>query len=304
MTTQNQPERQHLTAVAAALLVTVLWSSSWVIIRIGMDDEALPPLTFAGLRYGLAATVLVAWILRSPAHRRATTALQRSDLARMAVLGVGFYAITQGAQFVAIDNQPAATTSVILSFTPLIVGFAGGRSLGERAARRQYAGAVLVVAGAVLYFAGDLGATTLGLIAAIVGLTANAVSSLLGRDVNRGHELPTVVVTAVSMSIGAIVLTSVGLMVDGWPSVSARAMVLIAWLAVVNTAVAFTLWNASLRHLTAIESAGLNNTMLIQIAALAWVFLDEPPGPLGIVGIVVVSVGIFLTQRATAEETT
>ncbi len=41
----------------AAILVTVLWSSSWVLIRIGLDDESLPPLTFAGLRYGLAALV-------------------------------------------------------------------------------------------------------------------------------------------------------------------------------------------------------------------------------------------------------
>ena len=38
----------------------------------------------------------------------------------------------------------------------------------------------------------------------------------------------------------------------------------------VNTAFAFTLWNLSLQRLTAVESAGVNNTMLIQIAVLAW----------------------------------
>ena len=67
------------------------------------------------------------------------------------------------------------------------------------------------------------------------------------------------------------------------------------WLSVVNTAFAFTLWNISLRELTALESAGINNTMLIQIAVLAWVFLDESPGLLGAVGIVIVSIGSFLT---------
>ena len=40
-----------------ALLVTVLWSSSWVLIRWGLDDEGLSPLMFAALRYGLAAVV-------------------------------------------------------------------------------------------------------------------------------------------------------------------------------------------------------------------------------------------------------
>ena len=53
-----------------------------------------------------------------------------------------------------------------------------------------------------------------------------------------------------------------------------------------NTALAFTWWNLSLQRLSAVESAGINNTMLIQIGLLAWVFLDEAPGasrdPLGL----------------------
>ena len=56
--------RSHARAVWAALLVTVLWSSSWVLIRIGLDDEGLPPITFAGLRYTVAALVLIAWARR------------------------------------------------------------------------------------------------------------------------------------------------------------------------------------------------------------------------------------------------
>ena len=62
-------------------------------------------------------------------------------------------------------------------------------------------------------------------------------------------------------------------------------------------ALAFTLWNLSLRRLTAIESAGINNTMLIQIALLAWVFLGEAPGIMGLLGIATVSAGVYLTQR-------
>ncbi len=63
-----------------------------------------------------------------------------------------------------------------------------------------------------------------------------------------------------------------------------------------NTALAFTLWNRSLRRLSAVESASINNTMLVQIALLAWVFLGEAPGFAGMLGIVVVSIGVFLAQ--------
>jgi len=49
-------------AVLQALLVTFLWSTSWVLIKVGLED--LPPLTFAGLRYGLAALVLLPLAVR------------------------------------------------------------------------------------------------------------------------------------------------------------------------------------------------------------------------------------------------
>jgi len=102
------------------------------------------------------------------------------------------------------------------------------------------------------------------------------------------------------MSIGSILLLAVGLVVEGIPELTAHAWMILLWLAVVNTAVAFTLWNRSLVRLTAIESAGINNTMLVQIALLAWIFLDEPPGVPGVVGIVLVSIGVFCTQASAA----
>jgi drug/metabolite transporter (DMT)-like permease len=290
----------HLGAIGIALLVTILWSSSWVLIRWGFDDEALEPITFAALRYGLAAVALVGWVMARPALRGHVFRLNRSLLVRLVMLGIVFYAVTQGAQFVAIDNQPAATTALVLSLTPLLVAGLAARSLAEIPSRRQVSGAALVAFGAFVYFAGDLGATGVGMLAAVVGLGANVVSSVLGRGVNRRAEVAPVVVTALSMAIGAAILVIVGIGLEGFPSVSARAWLIVAWLALINTALAFTWWNLSLRRLSAVESAGINNTMLIQIAALAWIFLSERPGRLEIAGIVLVSLGVFLTQAASA----
>lgn len=289
-------ELSRLSAVGIALLVTFLWSSSWVLIRWGLDEEALTPLTFAAFRYGLAALLLVGWVLARPRYRRELVSLQRNLVIWVAVLGVVFYAITQGAQFVAIGNQPAATSSLVLSLTPLLVAGLAGISLGEAPSARQVAGTVLVVVGAALYFAGDLGATVVGMAAAAVGLGANVASALLGRRVNRPADTSPVVVTTLSMGVGAVLLVAVGLTAEGVPTVSGRAWAIIAWLAAVNTALAFSLWNLSLRRLTAVESAGINNTMLIQIAVLAWIFLAETPGTPEVAGIFLVSAGVFLTQ--------
>ena len=40
----------------------------------------------------------------------------------------------------------------------------------------------------------------------------------------------------------------------------------------------------------------INNTMLVQIALLAWIFLGEAPGPLGLLGIATLSTGVYLVQ--------
>jgi drug/metabolite transporter (DMT)-like permease len=71
---------------------------------------------------------------------------------------------------------------------------------------------------------------------------------------------------------------------------------IVLWLAVVNSALAFTLWNRTLRTLSAMESSIINNTMLFQIAALAWMFLGEELGWREVAGMVLAAAGILAVQ--------
>ena len=96
--------RAHLVAVVTAIVVTVLWSSSWILIRAGLDDEGLHPLSFAGLRYGLAALVLMGVVALSPSHRQEVRSVGPRATLQLAILGTIYYTLTQGAQFVAIGQ--------------------------------------------------------------------------------------------------------------------------------------------------------------------------------------------------------
>lgn len=290
-------EDHHARAVVTAIGVTVLWSSSWVLIRWGLDDHGLRPVGFAGLRYGLAALLLATWVSTRPDLRAQLRRLTPGDLGRLGALGLVFYSITQGAQFVAIESQPAATTSLILSTTPLVVSVISRRLLGEPPTTGQVGGAALIAAGALAYFAGDLGFTPVGLTAALTALAGNTAASLLGRMINRVSLLSPAVVTLVSMGIGAAILVGAGAMVEGVPTLTPSGWLIVAWLAVVNTTVAFTWWNWSLRHLAASTSAAINNTILVQIALLGWVFLAEVPAPIQWLGMAAVSAGVYLAQR-------
>ncbi len=117
-----QSDTSHLRAALTAVFVTVLWSSSWILVRVGLDDEDLAPLTFAGLRYTLAALVLLAWSISNPRHRVSMPQVARNRWKPLMILGVVYYTITQGAQFMAIDAQPAATSSLMLAPTALLGG--------------------------------------------------------------------------------------------------------------------------------------------------------------------------------------
>jgi drug/metabolite transporter (DMT)-like permease len=116
-------------AVAQAFFVTFLWSTSWVLIKLGLKD--IPALTFAGLRYTLAFLCLLPLALRTQ-HVTTLRRLSIGEWLRLIVLGLLLYSATQGAMFLSLFYLPAVTTSLLLSFTTIIVALLGLSLLKER----------------------------------------------------------------------------------------------------------------------------------------------------------------------------
>jgi len=216
----------------------------------------------------------------------------------LAMLGLLFYAVTQGAQFLSLVYLPAATGSLLLSFTTILVAFLGITLLGERPTPLQWIGSGLYLVGVLAYFypLSFLEGEGIGLVVAGVGVLAHALSPILGRHVNRSGALQPLAVTVVSMGIGAVVLLAAGIVVQGLPRLTLTHWLIILWLAVVNSAFAFTLWNRTLRVLSAMESSILNNTMLFQIALLAWIFLGERLTWREMLGMVLAALGTLVVQ--------
>lgn len=285
----------HVKAVLQALLVTFLWSTSWVFIKFGLAD--IPALTFAGLRYGLAFLCLLPFMLR-PSQLKTLRGLAGQDWLRLAALGLIFYTLTQGAQFVGLAYLPAATVNLLLSFTTVIVTLLGIFLLAELPTRFQWGGVGLYLVGACIYFypAAIPTSQVFGLSVVAVGILANAGSAVLGRQLNRIGQLSPLIITLVSMGIGSLALLIAGMALQGFPRLSLSNWAIIVWLAVVNTAFAFTLWNLTLRTLSAMESSLINNAMLIQIPILAWLFLGESITWREGIGLGLAGLGIVLVQ--------
>jgi len=288
-------QKQHITAILQALLVTFLWSTSWVLIKFGLDD--IPALTFAGLRYTLAFLILLPAFFRSGQSQELRRFPRRFWWA-LAGLGLLYYTITQGTQFLGIQMLPAITFSLLLNLSAPVVAILGIFFLKEVPTRIQWIGIGVFLLGVAVCFCpvSIPAGMAAGLLVGLLRVLATSFSSILGRAINRLRQAPPLTVTVVSMGIGGMLLLVLGLAMEPAPVLGWKQWGIILWLALVNTAVAFTLWNHTLRTLSAAESSIINNTMLVQIAVLAWIFLGERPGPMQFVGMAFALAGTVMVN--------
>ncbi|HLO14089.1 MAG TPA: DMT family transporter [Anaerolineales bacterium] len=287
----------HLTAVLQAVFVTILWASSWILIKLGLR-ASLPALTFAGLRYTFAFLCLTPFVLLKSTNRIAFRSLTPKNWGQLVLLGVIYYTLTQGAQFLSLAYLPAAMVSLLLNLTSIIVGLFGIIFLHEHPSSGQWFGISLTILGVAIYFLPIeiQGVQIIGLFVALGGVLSNAASGLLGRHMNRLANSSPLIITFVSMGIGAILLLVIGIVFQGFGKLDLQSWLLIGWLAIVNTAFAFTLWNHTLRTLSAVESSIINSLMMPQIAILAFVFLGEALNGKEILGLILVSLGVIIVQ--------
>lgn len=283
-------------AILAALLVVILWSTSWILIKIAITE--VPPLTLAGLRYTLGFMVLTPFILRNVKNGSEVIRIKKSQWLDLAILGIVYIALTQGAMYIALSKLSAVSTNLILHFSSAIVAISGIFFLHEKPTRMQWFGLIINISGIMIYFMPFQfeSLAVIGYVAAIFCLLSNSLSVLLSRRINRDRKISPLLVSWGSIGVGGIVLLVAGLIIQGLPYLSLQNIIIILWLGIVNTAMTFPLWNYSLQSLTAIESSLINSLLLIFITILAVIFLGEQLEWIDILGLSLAGLGTVLVQ--------
>jgi drug/metabolite transporter (DMT)-like permease len=254
-------------------------------------------MTFAGLRYFIAFLTLVPFAATA-SHRRILRAIGLKTWLRLTALGVLLYAVGVGGQYVALSHLATVTTRLLFAFDTIVVALLSGMLLRERPSWMQWLGIVMALGGIyVFFYPVDLDMSqAIGICASLLGMMGFALAALVGRHVGRSRTLSPLLVTTVSMGVGSMVLMSCGLQFEGIPAVSPRNWLIILWLSLVNTSLAFVVWNYTLRTLTAVESNIITNVMVPEIAVLAWWFLGEQLSVPDVGGLSIVVLGTVLVQ--------
>ena len=285
---------QRIVAIGESALATVIWASSFVFVKIGL--EYMGPLTIAGFRYFLASLILLPFLLHKGTVKQP---ISRRIWLRLFAIGISAYTIGNGALFWGLKYLPATTVSFLMSLSPLLILLGGSVWLKEIPTRWQVLGVIVSLLGSVLFFSSGLQSGELvGIIIVMIGLMGFMLFGILGREIAKEKQLDTLTLTTIPLAIGGSFLLLIAFPLEGIPLLSIKSVGIALWLAIINTALAYVLYNHSLQILTALEMNVMLNLTPLGTALLAWWLLGESLGFAQIIGMVIMIMGVIFVQRS------
>jgi drug/metabolite transporter (DMT)-like permease len=245
-------------------MLVVIWSSTWVVIEIGLED--VPPLLSAGARFGLAGAGLLI-VARALGRSLRTDALLAGILALLP-FAAAYGLIYWGEQYV-----PSGLAAVLFGVMPLYSSVLAALTLAAEPLRpRLVAGIVVAIAGLSLAFGAtlDLGEGRYALAAAIACAAAPLASACGNVAIKRrGAALDAVVLNGWAMLTGGLLLLVVSALAETWQvRLGAQAIASVAYLAAIGSAVTFVTLTVLLRELPAVTVSYI--TLLLPFGALAF----------------------------------
>jgi len=291
------PRQEKLRIIAAYAILCVVWSSTWLAIKVGLAD--LPPISFAALRFLIAFIVLLAVSIgRVPLLPK-----NRADWLLLAFTGVLMFAVNYGLLFwgeLHISSGLAAVLqAMIVIFGMLFAHFL----LPKEPLRWQRVAGALLAGGGVALICGRLlengGMLAFwGGLGVVVGGGGAALSNVLLK--RRALELAPAMIAGWQMIFGTIPMLFLGLAVDGNPlrfHWTGRAIFCLLYLAVIGSALTFLLLYWLLPRIP------VNNLQTISLitppgaVAIGWLLGGEEFTLWSLVGGALVLAGVWMIFR-------
>ena len=261
--------------VVVWLLLSLIWGSTWLFIKLGLED--LPPFTFAGVRFVIAAAILLIVI----AVRRVPLPRERRDWLLIALTGVMAFTVNYGLLFWGEQRTSSGLAAILQTIIPAFgLVIAHYYLPDERITPRKIGGIALGIAGVALIFSDQAStegkAALAGSAAIVVGAFCVAYSNVLVKA--RARHIEPAALAAGQMICGLVPLLLIGVTLEGNPLTfhwTPRALVSLLYLALVGSAIAFLLFYWLVRNMD------VTKTMLIPLVTppiavlLGWLVLHE-----------------------------
>jgi drug/metabolite transporter (DMT)-like permease len=257
-------------------LLILIWGTTWAAIRIGL--QGVPPFTGVAIRFTIAGALLLALALAAGVR------LGRAPHEKWLWMANGALSFCLSYSIVYWSEQyiPSGLAAVLFATYPLFVALAAHLVLArERLGARAGAGLVLGFVGVAVIFSDDLALLGGGQVrhAALVMLVSPLVSALATVAVKRwGTGVHPLSMSAVPMLSAGVVMGALASIFErGRPVVfDGRSVGAILYLAVLGSAVTFTVFYWLLARVTATQLALISYLIPIVALAVGAVLFAEP----------------------------
>ena len=281
--------------VLAFSLLVVFWGSAFAVVKVGLGYS--PPVLFAGLRIligGLA--MVVAALLWGGSHNVGR------DWPVFLLLALYNAVLFIGLQTYAILHLPSGSAAVLVYLQPILVGVLAWLILGEPLSTAKIVGLLLGFSGIVAVSIESIsGGTNAVSPAGVIFGAASALFWALGTVYFKKYEerISTLWAVALTFLVGGVVLTALGLVVEGWREVSwtGEFVASLLYSGLVGISLAWVIWFALVRAGEASRVAAYIFAVPLTAVLIGVVFLDEPLGYALLVGAALVVSGIYLVNR-------
>ena len=281
MTLQKRPS--NLVIVVTFALLCLIWGTTWSVISVGL--RGVPPFTGVALRFSIASAILLGLSFA----RGVRLGTSRREVALWFVNAALAFSGSYGLVYWSEQWVPSGLTSVLFASYPLFVALMAHFLIpGERIGIVEGSGILVAFVGIAVIFSEDLSALGGPQVATAAGilLLAPVVSAIASVTVKKfGAGVHYLSLTAVPMGLTGGIMGTVAWMTERdlpitWNAASVSALL---YLAVMGSAVTFTLYYWLLSHLPVKRMALIAYIIPIVAVFIGWL-RAEPLTPRMIIG--------------------
>jgi drug/metabolite transporter (DMT)-like permease len=285
-----------LMRVSMAVLCLV-WGSTWIVLKGGLRD--LPPFTSAGVRFLIAALIMLA--VAAVLSRREGGS--RPPVWLSLIQGTVNFAISYGIVYHCETVLPSGLVSLMWGIYPMLQALAGHWFLeDEQLLSGQWFGFGAALLGLVLLFQTDLRGFGADGVPMALLLLLSPISAVVGTTLVKryGGSVSSTLLNRNGMFVGAVALLTAAFVFERGEPVSwtPSAIGSVAYLSVIGTVLTFSLYFWLLRYMPA-HKLGLIAFVTPGIALfLGWAFGGEPVTRWTLVGAGLILAGVLLVVQS------
>jgi drug/metabolite transporter (DMT)-like permease len=278
-------------ALAAVSVTVVAWASAFVAIRDAgrYFDPGAPAL---GRLLAGSLVLMAVWLLRGEGWP------PRAAWPGIAGAGVLWFGVYMVALNWGERHVDAGTAAMVVNIGPVVIAVLGGWLLREGFPRRLLAGLAVAFAGAIVVGVSESGGGGSSLLG--VGMCLLAAVSYATAVVSQKPALrhaSALQVTTFGCLVGTVAaLPFAAQLVSQTASAPVSATLMVVYLGVVPTALAFTTWAYALNRTTAGKMGVTTYIVPVLVVLMSWAFLGETPRPLAYLGGALCLVGVAISR--------